>query len=77
MTNIEKIAEDVVKNRLDVIKTALDNGIDPVLLEYHAALLESDMEKAGRLKAAIEKRENDRKELEAELMRLHKEVRGK
>lgn len=77
MTNIEKIAEDVVKNRLDVIKTALDNGIDPVLLEYHAALLESDMEKADRLKAAIEKRENDRKELEAELMRLHKEVRGK
>lgn len=77
MTNIEKIAEDVVKNRLDVIKTALDNGIDPVLLEYHAALLEGDMEKADRLKAAIEKRENDRKELEAELMRLHKEVRGK
>lgn len=77
MTNIEKIAEDVVKNRFDVIETALDNGIDPVLLEYHAALLESDMEKAGRLKAAIEKRENDRKELEAELMRLHKEVRGK
>lgn len=77
MTNIEKIAEDVVKNRLDVIKTALDNGIDPVLLEYHAALLEGDMEKADRLKAAIEKRENDRKELEAELMRLHKEVQGK
>lgn len=77
MTNIEKIAKDVVKNRLDVIKTALDNGIDPVLLEYHAALLEGDMEKADRLKAAIEKRENDRKELEAELMRLHKEVHGK
>ena len=77
MTNIEKIAEDVVKNRLDVIKTALDNGIDPVLLEYHAALLEGDMEKADRLKAAIEKRENDRKELEAELMRLHKEVHEK
>lgn len=55
----------------------MDNGVDPVLLEYHAALLEGDMEKADRLKAAIEKRENDRKELEAELMRLHKEVQGK
>lgn len=77
MTNIEKIAKDVVKNHLDVIGTALDNGVDPVLLEYHAALLEGDMEKADKLKAAIEKRENDRKELEAELMRLHKEVHEK
>lgn len=77
MTNIEKIAEDVVKKHLDVIETALENAVDPVLLEYHTALLECDKEKADRLKAAIEKRENDRKELEEELMRLHQEVRGK
>ena len=77
MTNIEKIAEDVVKKHLDVIETALENAVDPVQLEYHTARLEGDMEKADRLKAAIEKRENDRKELEAELMRLHQEVRGK
>ncbi len=76
MTNIEKIAEDVVKKHLDVIETALENAVDPVLLEYHTALLEGDMEKADRLKTAIEKRENDRKELEEELMRLHQEVRG-
>lgn len=77
MTNIEKIAEDVVKNHLDVIETALENAVDPVLLEYHTALLEGDKEKAYKLKAAIEKRENDRKELEAELMRLHQKVKGK
>lgn len=77
MMNIEKIAEDVVKKHLDVIETALENAVDPVLLEYHTALLEGDMEKADRLKTAIEKRENDRKELEEELMRLHQEVRGK
>ena len=77
MMNIEKIAEDVVKKHLDVIETALENAVDPVLLEYHTALLEGDMEKADRLKAAIEKRENDRKELEEELMRLQQEVRGK
>lgn len=77
MMNIEKIAEDVVKKHLDVIETALENAVDPVLLEYHTALLEGDKEKADRLKAAIEKRENDRKELEEELMRLHQEVRGK
>lgn len=77
MTNIEKIAEDVVKKHLDVIETALENAVDPVLLEYHTALLEGDMEKADRLKTAIEKRENDRKELEEELIRLHQEVRGK
>lgn len=77
MTNIEKIAEDVVKKHLDVIETALENAVDPVLLEYHTALLEGDKEKAYKLKVAIEKRENDRKELEAELMRLHQEVRGK
>lgn len=77
MTNIEKIAENVVKNHLDVIETALENAVDHVLLEYHTALLEGDMEKADRLKAAIEKRENDRKELEAELIRLHQEVMGK
>ena len=76
MTNIEKIAEDVVRKHLDVIETALENAVDPVLLEYHTALLEGDMEKADRLKTAIEKRENDRKELEEELMRLHQEVRG-
>lgn len=76
MTNIEKIAEDVVKKHLDVIETALENAVDPVLLEYHTALLEGDKEKADRLKTAIEKRENDRKELEEELMRLHQEVRG-
>ena len=75
--NIEKIAEDVVKKHLDVIETALENAVDPVLLEYHTALLEGDMEKADRLKAAIEKRENDRKELEEELMRLHQEINGK
>lgn len=77
MMNIEKIAEDVVKKHLDVIETALENAVDPVLLEYHTALLEGDMEKADRLKAAIEKRENDRKELEEELMRLHQEINGK
>ena len=77
MTNIEKIAEDVVKKHLDVIETALENAVDPMLLEYHTALLEGDIEKADRLKAAIEKRENDRKEHEAELMRLHQEVRRK
>ena len=76
MTNIEKIAEDVVRKHLDVIETALENAVDPVLLEYHTALLEGDKEKADRLKTAIEKRENDRKELEEELMRLHQEVRG-
>lgn len=77
MTNIEKIAEDVVKKHLDVIETALENAVDPVLLEYHTALLEGDKEKAYKLKVAIEKRENDRKELEEELMRLHQKVRGK
>ena len=77
MTNIEKIAEDVVKKHLDVIEIALENAVDPVLLEYHTALLEGDKGKADRLKAAIGQRENDRKELEAELMRLHQEVRGK
>ena len=77
MMNIEKIAEDVVKKHLDVIETALENAVDPVLFEYHTALLEGDMEKADRLKAAIEKRENDRKELEEELMRLHQEINGK
>ena len=45
MTNIEKIAEDVVKKHLDVIETALENAVDPVLLEYHTALLEGDKEK--------------------------------
>ncbi len=74
MEEIEKLAKEVIEKKLDLIETAIENRIDPLLLEYHTALLGGDMQKAERLKTGIDEKERSRKELEDELRRLGDEI---
>lgn len=71
--DLSSIAAQIAAGRKDLFEAAIENGVEPIYLQYEVALILDSPDKE-ELRIAVEKRKADEAALQDELHRLSMEL---